>query len=133
MIVYWSSSSGNTKSFVRRIGLESIEIPNSGELVVDEKFVLITPTFADQTGKGAVPKPVIKFLNKQVNRSNMLGVIGGGNRNFGEYFAIGGKAVSSKCQVPLLYLFELAGTDYDVERVRQGILELWNKNQNIQD
>lgn len=127
MIVYWSSASGNTDSFVRKLGLKNVRIPNSGVLTVDEEFVLVVPTFAAADGKGSVPKPVIRFLNEEENRKKMIGVIGSGNRNFGEMFAIGGKVVSSKCQVPLLYMFELAGTDYDIERVKQGLEELWKK------
>lgn len=79
-------------------------------------YILITPTFADAHGNHPVPKPVIRFLNK--HRHEMVGVIGAGNRNFGSFFALGGRFVAAKCGVPLLHRIELSGTEADVEIVR---------------
>lgn len=80
-------------------------------------YILITPTFADALGNHPVPKPVIKFLN--CHRDGMVGVIGAGNRNFGSYFALGGRFVAAKCGVPLLHRIELSGTETDVDIVRK--------------
>lgn len=96
-------------------------------LKVDEPFVLVTPTYADGEGRGAVPKQVIRFLNDPENRSFIRGVIASGNRNFGEYFACAGNVVSTRCQVPCLYKFELAGTPEDVDKVTNGVKELWQR------
>lgn len=120
-IVYWSSSSRNTERFVSRIGVETFKIgADFGR--AEKPFFLALPTYDDGTGRGAVPKAVIRFLNIQENRSLLKGVIGGGNRNFGERFGIGAKIVANKCQVPLVYLFELSGTDYDVDQVKTRIM-----------
>lgn len=93
--------------------------------VVDGPFVLITPTYANDDGSNAVPKPVIRFLNNAYNRENLIGVIGSGNRNFGETFALAGRIIAKKCNVPLLYRFELSGTPDDIKNVREGIKKLW--------
>lgn len=97
---------------------------------VHKPFVLICPTYADNEGRGAVPKQVIRFLNNPQNRTFLMGVIAGGNTNFGEYYGYAGDVISKKCQVPLLYRFELRGTPKDVRCVQEGIEKLWIQQQN---
>lgn len=126
-VVFYSSRSGNTARFVARLGGTSHRIPDALDDPMpkaDRPFVLICPTYADAHGDGAVPKQVIRFLNDPQRRANLLGVIAAGNRNFGATFALGGKIIAEKCKVPVLYRFELAGTDKDIERVRQGLTRL---------
>jgi len=94
--------------------------------LMDEPYVLICPTYADDDGSKAVPKQVIRFLNEVANRSKMVGVIGAGNRNFGEFFGHAGKVIARKCDVPLLYRFELSGTETDKINVKKGMEKLWN-------
>jgi len=123
-LVYFSSGSGNTARFVARLGLAALRIPVSPkeELPVPEKpFVLICPTYADGDGRGAVPKQVIRFLNDPARRALLRGVIGAGNRNFGVTYALAGRVIAAKCNVPVLYSFELAGTDTDIDRVTAGL------------
>lgn len=88
-------------------------------------FVLITPTYADGQGRGAVPKQVIRFLNDPDTRHHLRGVIAAGNRNFGATFALAGDVVAQKCGVPVLYRFELAGTETDIARVSEGLDRFW--------
>ncbi|MEM9468889.1 MAG: class Ib ribonucleoside-diphosphate reductase assembly flavoprotein NrdI [Pseudomonadota bacterium] len=128
LIVYFSSPTLNTHRFVEKLGIRAIRIPISSKKpmeVVDGPFVLISPTYSDDDGSNAVPKPVIRFLNNEYNRDNMVGVIGSGNRNFGDTFALGGRIIAKKCDVPLLYRFELSGTDIDVMNVKRGVEKLW--------
>ena len=127
-LVYFSSASGNTARFVARLGLPASRIPISpdGEMpATDRPYVLICPTFADGEGRGAVPKQVIRFLNDPDRRALLRGVIATGNRNFGATFALSGKVISDKCNVPVLYRFELAGNDLDVSRVEAGLNKFW--------
>ncbi|ANT62865.1 ribonucleotide reductase assembly protein NrdI (plasmid) [Salipiger sp. CCB-MM3] len=127
-IVYFSSRSENTHRFVQRLGRKAMRIPRlpAEDLPeIFEPYVLFTPTFADGEGRHAVPRQVIRFLNDLERRRLLRGVIASGNRNFGETFAIAGNVVAQKCQVPLLYCFELAGTDRDVARVNEGLNEFW--------
>ena len=131
LIVYFSSPTLNTHRFVEKLGIRAIRIPISPKApmeAIDGPFVLISPTYADDDGSNAVPKQVIRFLNQEHNRNRLVGVIGSGNRNFGQTFAIGGRAIARKCNVPLLYSFELSGTDIDVMNVKKGIRKLWTSS-----
>ncbi|WP_394215400.1 class Ib ribonucleoside-diphosphate reductase assembly flavoprotein NrdI [Brachybacterium vulturis] len=127
-LVYFSSVSGNTKRFVEKLGMSAERVPlypKDDPLVVDEEFVLLTPTYGGGNGRGAVPKQVIKFLNDERNRSLIRGVIGAGNTNFGEAYCLAGDIIARKCEVPHMYKFELFGTPRDVMRVHDGLEEFW--------
>lgn len=129
-VIYFSARSGNTERFVTALGVDAERIPaksSEAQPSVDEPFVIACPTYADSEGKGAVPKPVIRFLNNPDARANLVGVLAGGNRNFGATFALAGKVIARKCDVPVLYSFELAGTTTDVTRVRNGLARLENE------
>ena len=132
-LIYFSSRSGNTARFVASLGLPALRIPIAGgEMPCPAvPFVLVCPTYADGDGRGAVPKQVIRFLNAPDRRSLLRGVIAGGNRNFGPTFALAGDVISKKCNVPVLYRFELAGTDTDIARVRAGLDTFWRQTCSI--
>lgn len=124
-VVYWSSKTGNTQYFCSNlpedfnvIKLSNIGVPDK-YISDDDKFFIIVPTYADNDGKHAVPKAVINFVkecesNGKIN--NLLGIVGTGNRNFGEYFGYAADVVSSRTQKPVIFKFELRGTNE--ERVR---------------
>ncbi|WP_444329681.1 class Ib ribonucleoside-diphosphate reductase assembly flavoprotein NrdI [Nisaea acidiphila] len=128
MLVYFSSRSENTARFVERLGLPAERIPVSPDQPLpepQEPFILICPTYADGEGRGAVPKQVIRFLNDPTCRGLLRGVIAGGNRNFGQTYALAGDVIARKCDIPVLYRFELAGTETDIARVRTGLATFW--------
>lgn len=129
-LVYFSSRSENTRRFVEKLGVEALRLPldAAGEAPqADRPFVLVSPTYGGGGEKGAVPKPVIRFLNNPRNRSLIRGVIAAGNTNFGAGYAVAGNIISAKCAVPFLYRFELLGTDEDVDNVRQGLERFWTR------
>lgn len=129
-LVYFSSRSENTHRFVEKLGLEALRLPVEATAEppeVNEPFVLVLPTYGGGGEKGAVPKPVIRFLNNPRNRSLIRGVIAAGNTNFGTGYAIAGNIISAKCAVPYLYRFELLGTAEDVDNVRQGLERFWTR------
>lgn len=134
MIVYFSSVTEFTHKFVQKLELPAVRIPlNSNEasqFIIKNKFVLITPTYG-AAGKGFVPQQVIKFLNQEENRYNILGVISSGNINFLEDYGKAGNVIAEKLGIPLLYKFELAGTTEDVKKVNEGLKKFWNTNQII--
>lgn len=132
LLVFFSSASGNTARFIEKLGLRAKRLPlrrGDEELIIDEPYVLVTPTYGGGQGrlneKGAVPKQVIKFLNDERNRRNIRGVISAGNSNFGEAFGLAGEIISRKCRVPYLYRFEVFGTQDDVDRVSDGLEQWW--------
>lgn len=127
-LIYFSSQSGNTQRFIEKLELDAIRLPINTEVsppTAEQPFILICPTYADGYGRDAVPKSVIRFLNYPQNRSLLKGIIASGNRNFGALFAQAGGVIAQKCHVPVLYRFELAGTDQDVLRVREGVKRFW--------
>lgn len=129
-LVYFSSTTHNTQRFVERLGVRSARIPllpKEALLEVHEPYVLVVPTYGGGSIKGAVPKQVIKFLNVKENRDLCRGVITSGNINFGEAYGLAGDIVAAKLEVPLLYRFELMGTQDDVETVTEGLRKLWQK------
>lgn len=119
--VYYSSRSGNTEKLLRQAGLPALRIPQEVDApmpAVDGPFVLVTPSFGDSTGKGAVPKPVIRFLNDPQRRQWLRAVVGCGDRNFGALFAQASEVVARKCGVPLLLRIEMSGTARDWQRLQ---------------
>jgi protein involved in ribonucleotide reduction len=129
-LVYFSSASENTHRFVTKLGLSAQRIPlhaSEPPLEVGEPYVLLVPTYGGGNLGGAIPKQVIRFLNDPGNRSLIRGVISAGNTNFGEAYCIAGDIVAAKCGVPHLYRFELMGTPDDVEAVREGLQQLWQR------
>ena len=129
-VVYFSSVSGNTARFVEKLGRPASRIPlyaTEPPLEQREPYVLIVPTYGGGDGKGAVPKQVIRFLNDEGNRRLIRGVIAAGNTNFGEGYCLAGDIVAAKCEVPLLYRFEVFGTPDDVQAVHTGLEEFWTQ------
>jgi len=129
-LVYFSSRSENTRRFVEKLGIEALRLPvdaSEAPPEVADPFVLVSPTYGGGGEKGAVPKPVVRFLNNPVNRSLIRGVIAAGNTNFGIGYAVAGNIIAAKCAVPFLYRFELLGTDEDVDNVRQGLERFWTR------
>lgn len=127
-IVYFSSATENTRRFVDKVGYSAQRIPlrrNDPEIEVTEPYVLVVPTYGGGNIRGAVPKQVIKFLNKEENRDLCRGVISSGNTNFGEAYCLAGNIISEKVGVPHLYKFELLGTPQDVTRVQEGLKKFW--------
>ena len=133
-IVYFSSTSENTKRFVEKLGLPATRIPVLTKDVegfqISAPSVLVLPTYGGGDDKRSVPIQVIKFLNDPVNRSLIAGVVATGNTNFGETYAIAGEIVASKLQVPLLYRVEILGTPHDIFEVKERIQKLWDLQQN---
>ena len=128
LLVYFSSAAENTHRFAGKLGYPTARLPlrrGDEPLVVDEEYVLVVPTYGGGSVKGAVPKQVIAFLNDPHNRSLCRGVISSGNTNFGEAYCLAGDIIASKLDVPLLYRYELLGTNTDVARVKEGLEGFW--------
>ena len=133
LVVYFSSTTENTKRFVEKVGLPSARIPlrrAEAPLEVDEPFVLVCPTYGggasiSKQNTRPVPKQVIRFLNDEHNRSLLRGVVAAGNPNFGSAYCLAGRIIAAKCGVPQLHTFELMGTGEDVAAVQEGLSHTW--------
>ena len=79
LVVYYSSGSEYTHKFVNKLDHPGLRLPlltKSPTPIVHEPFVLVTPTYGAGANRGSVPKQIVKFLNVEQNRSQLLGVIG---------------------------------------------------------
>ncbi len=75
-LLYFSSTSENTHRFVEKLGLPARRIPQdpaAEPLKAREPYILVLPTYGGGGSKGAVPKPVIHFLNDPHNRALIRG------------------------------------------------------------
>lgn len=134
-LIYFSSASGNTHRFVEKLGRPARRIPlrtAEDTIHADEPFVLLLPTYGGGTTKGAVPKQVIKFLNVPENRALLRGVVVAGNTNFGSAYGLAGDIVAARCEVPVLYRFELFGTTADVDTVNKGLDQFWQQQRALE-
>jgi protein involved in ribonucleotide reduction len=121
MIVAYTSLTGNVRSFAHKLSkklpeCEFIEIDRETEL--DKPYVLLTYTI----GFGQIPVKVSRLLVR--SHFHLYGVVGSGERNWGERFCMAAKIISKKANVPLLHMFEKRGFDSDVEIVTKKIKEL---------
>lgn len=126
-IYYYSSASGLVQRFAGHLNrdvrdLSDHDVRNS---VTDGPWVLLTPSY--KAGNGAndtLPKAVLRFLASPQNRRHMVGVIGSGNRNFGEHYQAAARQIAQRSGRPMLFEFELSGTQEDVARCREILAEL---------
>ena len=117
MIVFMSLV-GNTRKFVNKVDGQSAEltIQNSLDVIVTEPFILIVPTYSEETSD-----IVRDFLENETNRGNCRGIFGGGNRNFAGLFCYTAKDLSKEFNIPILHLFEFQGSPLDVEKLEEEL------------
>ncbi|MCI5775752.1 MAG: class Ib ribonucleoside-diphosphate reductase assembly flavoprotein NrdI [Aerococcus sp.] len=123
MLLVYMSIVGNTKRFVDKLDMPSLEITeNNCFTEVDEPYVIIIPTYDIET-----TDPMNDFIETGDNQSLCRGVIGGGNRNFGkDVFCYTAQDISLDYDVPLLHRFEFMGSSNDVKKVKEIIEEIEN-------
>ena len=142
---YYISLSGNTSSFVQRVSqyikatyhreVESLNVKDlKGEAItVDGPFVSFLPTYLEggngiDTGfQEILTGNLRKFLEYQGNFRYCLGIIGSGNRNFNKQFCLTAFQYADQFGFPVIDIFELRGTDEDVERISKHILASFEK------
>lgn len=126
-VYYYSSVSGLVRSFAERLGRPVFNLAEREHRhsEVDGPWVLLTPSYkSGNESNDTVPEGVRRFLQSDHNRRLMVGVIGSGNRNFGQYYQMAARLVAERSGRPILFEFELAGTPWDVEECRRILEEL---------
>jgi protein involved in ribonucleotide reduction len=130
-IVYFSNYSGNTKRFVEKLDEHNaIRIPinrSDSSPTLNRPYVLLVPTYGGGEGRAAIPRQVRHFLNIKENRNLLQGVVGFGNRNFGEHFCKAADLISAKTGVPVIARVEIFGTADDVNTVRERLNLLYGQ------
>lgn len=113
------SLTGNCKRFIDMCKIPEEDVIDLWEIDydVDFDYILITPTI----GFGKVPEDVERFLEK--NNKYLKGVVGSGNKNWGNRFAKAADTISEQYEVPLLMKIELHGNTKDLIRFKKIYLE----------
>lgn len=121
MKVVYLSLTGNTRRFVNKLGMDSLEIDPMNPFVdIEGNFVIVAPTYDIEA-----TECIDDFIEHGDNQSKLKGILGGGNLNFGDLFVFTAKDLAEKFGSELIYSFEYSGTENDVENIKQ-ILEQIN-------
>lgn len=126
MLFVYMSVVGNTRRFIQKLGLPSLEISDQNCFTeVHEPYIIVVPTYVIE-----VTDIMNDFLETGNNLSYCQGVIGGGNRNFNELFCFTAHDLSMDYGIPVLHEFEFMGSDYDVKKVKELAKDLEDAYQN---
>lgn len=122
-VYYFSSSSNLTGRFAEALArTDGRRVQNllKSEVRRTEPsgpWVLLTPSYKAGNGdEVTLPAGVRAFLRSPLTRRRLIGIIGSGNRNFGEYYQAAARELARTSGRPVLFEFELSGTLEDVER-----------------
>ena len=119
LIVYWSSNSGGTRRVAEALNTNTVELAGYDGV---SPYVLMCPTY-DQPRGGFTPKPVQTFLNKHAHL--MVGVLGSGNRNFGEKYCQAAHDISKRRGVPIVHRIDIMGSEDDYRTIDGGMKQHW--------
>ena len=112
MKIVYASRTGNVESIINRLEVsEPLRIEDGSE-ECQEEYILFTYT----DGYGDIPYEVETFLEK--NGDKIKGVIASGDTGYGEAYCQAGDKISEQYNVPYLYKVENAGTDEDIEKIK---------------
>lgn len=114
MIIAYDSRTGNVQRFIDKLNVEAIKIDE--DLVLEENFILVTYT----TGFGEIPPKTLNFLRN--NHQLMVGVAASGNKNWGNNYCKSADTISALYNVPVLFKFELSGTEEDIENFKARVI-----------
>ena len=126
-VYFYSSKSGMVRLFAKNLGrpvfdLTEREIRTS---IPAGPWVLLTPSY--KTGNAdndTLPVPVKRFLADPTTRKRLIGVMGSGNRNFGEHYQVAARQIAKASGRPMLFEFELQGTQWDVADAKEILGQL---------
>lgn len=120
MKVVYLSLVGNTRKFVQKLGVESLELTETTVFTeMEEPYLLITPTYEiEATDLNN------DFLETGNNKDLCKGIIGCGNRNFEGLYCFTAKDLEEDYNIPLLYTLEFMGSPKDVEEVKKLLTQL---------
>ena len=121
-LVYFTLT-GQTRRFINKLDFPSFEIdPTNPFIELNESYIIVVPTYDID-----VTEVVNDFIEYKSNRQNILGVAGGGNRNFADLFIFTAKDLARDYHIPLLFEFEFSGTDEDVKNFKKVVKEIESK------
>lgn len=140
--ILYASIEGNTKAFINKIKdyakdknvkINAYEINDMTELPdvdyeVSDYFIFV-PTYLD--GGNGIDNGVKELMTNSLgeyiedldNGKHCLGIVGSGNRNFNQQFCLTARRYAAKFNSMLLDEYELRGTNEDVKRIYNDMIE----------
>lgn len=118
MIISYISLTGNVKRFVDKLGINSIKIDEN--TIINEQFIVMVPTYNEQ-----IELLASKFIEHN-SIDYLIGFVGSGNKNFDVNYVSNARNMAKKYNKPLLFSFELSGTDLDVENFKREVCKFDN-------
>lgn len=110
MKIVYLSLTGNVRSFVSRVGMDSIELNYSNPLTgMDEDYIIIVPSYDDE-----ITEIFSDFIEYKDNMRHLVGIVGSGNKNWDDSYCFNAKDLSLKYSKPFIFDFELDGTEQDI-------------------
>lgn len=120
MLLVYMSISGYVEKFIKKVGMESIElIPSNIEQEIDEDYIIVIPTYV-----GYINYDIERFVEYKDNLKHLVGFASSGNINFGDLFCINGKELSEQYNKPLIFTFEFDGTESDVIKFKEEVQKI---------
>jgi protein involved in ribonucleotide reduction len=120
MLLVYLSLTGNVRSFVKQVGLDSIELNYSNPLTeVDQEYIVITPTYDDD-----ITDVISSFIEYENNSHFLKGFVGSGNRNFDNGYCFNAVELAKKYDKPLIFKFEFSGIDKDIMQFKKEVLKI---------
>lgn len=124
MELAYFSITGQTHRFIEKTGLPAYEITDADPYhEMTAPFILVVPTYDDE-----MLEPVVTFLGYHANHRRLVGVAGGGNRNFNDLYIHNAKDIARALDVPVVFDFEFNGTPADVKKFQKVVQQLESQN-----
>ena len=117
MKIVYISLTGKIASFLKKAGYPDIMRIETGEEKISEDYILMCGT----VGMGEIHTHLVQFLKN--NHHHLTGVIGSGNKNWGQMYNKAPLDIAKKYDVPVLMLFESAGNSHDVDKFNKMMEE----------
>ena len=151
MNILYTSISGNTRAFAKHIQelsqakhQESTDYPiiqvkeihdNSPLEIENEPFFAIVPTYLeggngiDNGDQEILTESLRDYIAFDTNAQRCLGVIGGGNKNFGYQYCLTAQQYAQQFNIPFLADFELRGNPVETEQIYTLLCKCWQETQ----
>lgn len=109
---------GNVESFIRRVGMDSIELsPTNPEVEINEDYIIVVPTY-----EGELNDDISEFIEYKNNFKHLVGFAGSGNINFGDdLYCINARELSYIYDTPVIFKFEFEGTEKDIANFKKEV------------
>lgn len=111
-IVFWSAS-GVARRLAEKFTHESVSEYTSGE------YLLAVPSYGSPRTGGYTPPAVVRFLRD--HRHGCRGVIGVGNRNFGNDFCKAAYEINRDYGIPVVATVDMVPTEQEIQTITRAL------------